>query len=747
MAVSEQTPYIEYTANDTTTSFALEFDCDNQDHLIVLVDDVEPAVGSWSLTGGAVVFGTAPEDGKKITIQRNTPFSRNTDYQSYNNSFRPHSVNGDFDRVWRKIQELGFADWALRQYVDKKDNELKAFLLAEIQAQGVALDQLDDYYNYLMQRLAQIAVQGGWEASFIADASGKNQQEINNSVALSLLFDNFGVSNEIELKEYIGKQAIQAIIKTDGTDETATLRAYLLAAKTLKRPLLLPSGVIVFSDTIEIDFKAVISGFGRESTYLQFKNTTIGKPALRFKSGGGRGWYSDFTLRDETLFQSTGVEFTDSRSETNGPVWKNTFANIEILGFKESHTYTSADPLAGSTHAHCSENLWIQCRFSANQVTCVNRNCQAVNNVYLRCDFENSDASYYNGQTITDANFEFFRDEAGGGITLINPSIIGRGRWFGWKYPTGGTVLFGGSGQFKAENVRAEVRPTHYGCLIEELVHGVTGSLDMLIEINTASCVVFDANIDLMRFGGRVNALFNNVFPAYGAGRLFVRCYPTQGRSSNITTGAQSTIVLDNCGTVFYERETSSPYGTYSRNATPSIVFRNQHSASTNSSYSVDADGWLSLRYGGDIQQLPQSFGTAQAFSKLVYNLDWVSAGIGANSQIKVCMPKHGRPLKLFAYKHAVRLADNLSFNLYLVKDKANWTTPGTFNLVTDAIKVSDLGSTLNKAGYFEVPVNLLSAVLGNETMSGFSSWLEGRMLIEYVGSVAFAGFVGVDYI
>ena len=185
MAVSEQTPYIEYTANGTTTSFALDFDCDNQNHLIVLVDDIEPVVGTWSLSSGAVVFNTAPENGKKITIQRNTPFSRTTDYQSYNNSFRPPAVNNDFDRVWFKIQELGFADWALRQYVDKKDNELKAFLLAEIQAQGVALDQLDEYYNYLMQRLAQIAVDQGWDASFVVDGD-KNQKQINADVYSSL---------------------------------------------------------------------------------------------------------------------------------------------------------------------------------------------------------------------------------------------------------------------------------------------------------------------------------------------------------------------------------------------------------------------------------------------------------------------------------------------------------------------------------------------------------------------------------
>lgn len=194
MAVQEQTPYIEYTANGATTSFALGFFCENQDHLIVLVDDIEPVVGTWSLGNGAVVFNTAPENGKKIILQRNTPFSRTTDYQSYNNSFRPPAVNNDFDRLWLKLQELGVADWLMKLYIDRlhgeqktyidqKDNELQAYLMEEIRKQGVALDQLDDYYNYLMQRLTQIAVDKGWEARFVVDASGKTQQQINDASA------------------------------------------------------------------------------------------------------------------------------------------------------------------------------------------------------------------------------------------------------------------------------------------------------------------------------------------------------------------------------------------------------------------------------------------------------------------------------------------------------------------------------------------------------------------------------------
>lgn len=197
MSVPEQTPYREHTGNGVAKSFALGFICESKDHLIVLMDEIEPPIATWSLSGGNVVFTTAPAAGQKITLQRNTPFGRTTDYQSYNNSFRPHSVNGDFDRVWLKLQELGVADWLmklyvdrlhqqqeqeindLKDYVDDRDDELRAYLMEEIRKQGVALDQLDDYYNYLMQRLAQIAVDKGWDASFVVDGN-ENQHEINN---------------------------------------------------------------------------------------------------------------------------------------------------------------------------------------------------------------------------------------------------------------------------------------------------------------------------------------------------------------------------------------------------------------------------------------------------------------------------------------------------------------------------------------------------------------------------------------
>lgn len=229
MAVPEQTPYKEYDGNGVTKTFTLEFICESKDHLNVTIDGVEPEISAWSFNANtnSVTFSVAPATDSKIVLQRNTPMSRTTNYQSTNNSMTPKALNADIDRVWLKLQELGIADMLLKIYVDRlhgeqkkyidqkdtqlqnnintlsayvnqqdaqlqqnidnlkiyvddKDDELRAYLLKEIRKQGVALDQLDEYYNYLMQRLAQIAVDKGWEASFVVDASGKNQQLIND---------------------------------------------------------------------------------------------------------------------------------------------------------------------------------------------------------------------------------------------------------------------------------------------------------------------------------------------------------------------------------------------------------------------------------------------------------------------------------------------------------------------------------------------------------------------------------------
>ncbi|MDM1736651.1 hypothetical protein HX112_08845 [Acinetobacter towneri] len=300
MAVQEQTPLQEYTANGIAKQFDLEFDCEQAEHLIVSIDDQEVLHTDWYLSGNAVAFYTAPANGKQIKIQRNTPFNRLADYQSYNNSFRPPAINKDFDRIWWKLQELGVADWilsnrigALKAYVDDRDDELRAYLMEEIRKQGVALDQLDEYYNYLMQRLAQIAVDKGWDASFVVDGD-QNQKQINAKLK----------SNTIYLEDFGG---------TEGGDCTTATQACFDYVKTHRKAeiktnlrKIIISDVCIYHDNTVFDFNkcevefigsgkiagaiynadktAFVAAGGAEVYYKSTKTRAINNPNARITS-------------------------------------------------------------------------------------------------------------------------------------------------------------------------------------------------------------------------------------------------------------------------------------------------------------------------------------------------------------------------------------------------------------------------------------------------------------------------------
>ncbi|CAH1069475.1 DUF2460 domain-containing protein [Acinetobacter baumannii] len=181
MAVPEQTPFIEYTANGTTTVYPLTFDCDKSEYLIVSLDGEEAPVGSWSLTGGSITFNTAPANGVLITIERNTPFRRTTEYQSYNNSFRPSAVNKDFDLIWWKLQELGYRDQVIwlalvKEIADRISGDVN--LQNQINTIDKWLDNLQQNVNENTNDIAQL----------VTDLSKEIADRIANDEALKEMF-------------------------------------------------------------------------------------------------------------------------------------------------------------------------------------------------------------------------------------------------------------------------------------------------------------------------------------------------------------------------------------------------------------------------------------------------------------------------------------------------------------------------------------------------------------------------------
>lgn len=180
MAVQSQTPYQEDIANGVTTVFPLQFDCDNKDHLIVLIDGVEADSLTWALANKQVVFTTAPALNKKITFQRNTPYRRDRNYQTYDNSFRPDPVNKDFDRLWWKSQELGVADWLLNNKIQKFRDDVNLTALEE------TLEQAKDIRDETANSVIEVQNNVAQSQNLLTDTTTKaNQAEASAATASS----------------------------------------------------------------------------------------------------------------------------------------------------------------------------------------------------------------------------------------------------------------------------------------------------------------------------------------------------------------------------------------------------------------------------------------------------------------------------------------------------------------------------------------------------------------------------------
>lgn len=65
---------------------------------------------NYDASTNAIVFNTAPSNGSEVIIERVTSLARSINYQTYDNSFRPETLNYDLDRIWRVLQEQNIVD-------------------------------------------------------------------------------------------------------------------------------------------------------------------------------------------------------------------------------------------------------------------------------------------------------------------------------------------------------------------------------------------------------------------------------------------------------------------------------------------------------------------------------------------------------------------------------------------------------------------------------------------------------------
>jgi hypothetical protein len=112
MTVSSTTSRNQYTATSGQTVFPYTFEIFDKGDVVVVQNSttlVEGAgytvSGVGNESGGSILLSAGASSGDIITIYRDMPLERNTDYQT-SGDFLASEVNNDFDRLWLATQQI-----------------------------------------------------------------------------------------------------------------------------------------------------------------------------------------------------------------------------------------------------------------------------------------------------------------------------------------------------------------------------------------------------------------------------------------------------------------------------------------------------------------------------------------------------------------------------------------------------------------------------------------------------------------
>lgn len=110
MAVPDQVPFNQYTANGVSVAFPYTFLIVEEGQLSIYLDGVLQASG-YTVSGvgvsagGNVTFTTAPANGVVVECIRETALTRTTDYPP-NGDLLESTLDADFDKTWQAMQEI-----------------------------------------------------------------------------------------------------------------------------------------------------------------------------------------------------------------------------------------------------------------------------------------------------------------------------------------------------------------------------------------------------------------------------------------------------------------------------------------------------------------------------------------------------------------------------------------------------------------------------------------------------------------
>ena len=208
MSVPEQVPYKEYRATGSNRNFEITFYLPDPSQLVVMVNKEIPLVGAYSIVGDSVVFNTPPNEGDLVELTRDTQLDRETEYKSYDNSFRPETINFDLDKIWLVLQESNLVDAKilarLKQEIEwRRTHDFNYDELAQVREKQL-FDALKGYTDTLYSA-TNPNVFAGVIAGVVFARDGKSIQTHLEEI-LDTLVENREAINSKAGQEYVDEQ-------------------------------------------------------------------------------------------------------------------------------------------------------------------------------------------------------------------------------------------------------------------------------------------------------------------------------------------------------------------------------------------------------------------------------------------------------------------------------------------------------------------------------------------------------------
>lgn len=198
MTVQQIVPYAKYVTNGADSVYTVNFFIEDKENLFIKLNDVVVSMNDYNYLKdvNGIKFHTPLLANQKLEIFRKTKLERTTNFESFNNTFRPEALNNDLDKIWLNLQEQSHK-------VDQYDLDYTYSVSTSSQALTEVKDaqaRADDAYELADLTNTEIRPipRGGTGADNVSDA--RNNLDVHSKAEVLALVQTGGAGEVLSIE-------------------------------------------------------------------------------------------------------------------------------------------------------------------------------------------------------------------------------------------------------------------------------------------------------------------------------------------------------------------------------------------------------------------------------------------------------------------------------------------------------------------------------------------------------------------